>query len=684
MTKRDGAEHKLIVGDEILLYGIVGDGFYWGDYFTAKEVAEALAMFEDDVTVRINSGGGIAMEGRAIYSLFKDFDGTVTMIVDSIAASAASVIAMAGETVRMTQGSVLMIHDPRGYSSGTAKDHDRNAKSLDKLANEFAKTYAARTGIAVDEIRQMMIAETWLTAEEAIAQGFADEAIDEGEAEEATASLFNYAMYRNAPEHLMTLARAAAAHFELNPAPANNSKETAMGTPNPQAPATPAPTIELNTPPAAPANPTPPAVATMSADDVRHVIDQAGKAGLTLADTNKILGEAKSRDAAMNAIIDMIADKSANPPNPLNATVTLDARDKFVEGAAASLMLKAGVAEKAGKGAERNEFSGLSLMELARHSLTLQGVSGVTMMTKFDVVGKAFTMAGGMHSTSDFANILSNVARKSVLKGYDEAEETFDLWTSTGYVSDFKPTTRVDLGLFPSLAKVDEGAEYTFGKMGDRGVTVAIATYGRMIAFTRQAIINDDLSLLGSVPMKMGRAAKRTVGNLVYAVLNTNPNFADGAQLFHASHNNLAGSLAAPSEATLQTAYNAMGKQKDDDENAVALNIRPKYILHNNYRFLLKQLLESEGSIADNKSAKVINTVQGLVEPIEERRITENTWFLAADPNQYDTIEVTYLDGQSSPRVESEKGWTIDGTEMKVALDAGVNAIGYRGLYKGQ
>jgi hypothetical protein len=168
----------------------------------------------------------------------------------------------------------------------------------------------------------------------------------------------------------------------------------------------------------------------------------------------------------------------------------------------------------------------------------------------------------------------------------------------------------------------------------------------------------------------------------VYGVLNANPNFVDGVALFHANHGNLAASGGAPSEATWQAAVTAMGKQQDREKNATALNVRPKYFISSAYEFVAKQLLTSTATLTDAKNAGVANTVQGLVTPITDARVTGNAWYMAADPNMFDTIEVTYLDGVETPVVETKDGWSIDGTEMKVRLDAGVNPLDYVGLYK--
>ncbi|HEV7344158.1 MAG TPA: ClpP-like prohead protease/major capsid protein fusion protein [Devosia sp.] len=729
--------HRLIINGQLVLFGTIGDVFLFSeDYFTAREVIEALAQMSGDITVRLNSIGGLADEGTAAYHALRDYPGKVTVIVEGIAASAASLIAMAGDRIVMRKGARMMIHDPaQGTDNrGTAAEHLKTAEQLEKTAGEYADIYATRTGQSKDKAREIMVAETYLTADEAVALGFADE-IDDGAGQ--AVAMIDYALNDNAPSFLFRISRTVAAMTKpaAHAAPPHQ-KETSMTLeqliamlaarfgiaadevkmtlnqammagieqPGLVALVKDAATMVAAkdaikgkvtemlgavqptavTPPVQQPAGQPAAATTMTAVDVNDLYRRGASAGLDIATVNTIMTAAnQTRDGALAAIIDKVAEMNGGGRSPTaTAHVTEDARDKFREGASLALMAKVGH-----KDGQRNEFSGLSMAELAREALMVAGVTDAKRMDRMLMIGTAFTgggatMIGGMHSTSDFAFILQNVAAKSALKGYQEAEETFQLWTSKGEASDFKPIARVDLGLFPNLAKVEEGGEYKYAKIGDRGVTVVLATYGRMIAITRQAIINDDMSILGRLPIKMGRAAKRTVGNLVYGVLVNNPNFVDGVPVFHADHGNLASVAANPSAAAWEAAVNAMGSQTDDDEIATALNIRPKYFLSGAHEFLAQQLLTSTGSLEAQKSAAVANTVKGLVTPITDRRIPGNQWFMAADPNQFDTIEVTYLDGNEEPVVESKDGWNIDGTELKVRLDAGVNPLDYRGLFK--
>lgn len=414
---------------------------------------------------------------------------------------------------------------------------------------------------------------------------------------------------------------------------------------------------------------------------------KAGTSGLPLADLNKIVQDSATMEAATDALLAAVTAKHAGTlPGPGGIKVGAEATEKFVKGVTASIigrvsMFNIGKPDPAG---ERNEFSGASMRELARMSLELRGVRNIPHdpMTMLSMAFAPAIMSGSL-TTSDFANILANVANKSMLKGYEEAPETFDVWTSVGNLSDFKVTNRVDLGLFPSLAKVEEGAEYTYASVSDRAVTVMLATYGKLFSISRQAIINDDLNAFTKVPSRMGQAAKRTIADLVYAILTSNPTF-QGTALFHATRNNLAtGGGSALSVSSLDTGRASMAKQKDPD-GIKNLNILPAYWIGPVALLgTAKQLFASQTDPSQSNPG-VGNKVQGMATPVADARLdtaSATAWYLAGG-QQYDTIEVSYLNGQQAPTLETKDGWNVDGVEFKVRQDAGVNLLDYRALYK--
>lgn len=151
------------------IYGAIGDDW---DGITDKQVTGFLANMEDGpLTVRINSPGGYVSVGKTIYNRLKEYEPTV--IVDGLAASAASVIAMAGKEIVMATGATMMIHDAWGLTIGPASEHEKATKELDLESDAIAAIYAERTGLDAGEIRQMMLEETWFDEQGAIDAGFA-------------------------------------------------------------------------------------------------------------------------------------------------------------------------------------------------------------------------------------------------------------------------------------------------------------------------------------------------------------------------------------------------------------------------------------------------------------------------------------------------------------------------------
>lgn len=194
----------ILNGGELTLTGDVGD-LWFDDHFTHGDVVLALAQVNDDapLTVFLNSGGGVAYEGAAIHALLSRRAGVTDIVVDGVAASAASLIAMAGDTVTMSAGSVMMIHDPAMITVGNSDEHGKTIDMLDALATSYARVYAAKSGKTPDECRAIMKAERWYSPEEAVADGFADQTRDD---KAKPVAAFDYRAYAHAPQRLVALA----------------------------------------------------------------------------------------------------------------------------------------------------------------------------------------------------------------------------------------------------------------------------------------------------------------------------------------------------------------------------------------------------------------------------------------------------------------------------------------------
>lgn len=354
---------------------------------------------------------------------------------------------------------------------------------------------------------------------------------------------------------------------------------------------------------------------------------------------------------------------------------------KFARAAEFTLCRRAGVPEgktdeAPGDPAEYG-LGAMSLRELARECLIRADVKPHGFAGVMDMVGRAFT-----HSSSDFPKILANTARKALLLGYDETEEVFPLISRKMPLSDFKETSLAGLGAFSDLDKIPENGEYKHGSFGERNETIKLAKYGKMFGISREAIINDDLGAFTRIPRKMGQAAKRKVGDIVFAVLTSNPTMSDGVALFHANHNNLAGAAAAPTAASFGAGRTAIGTQKD---GTATLNISPALVvapraLEDTIRVLLSS--ETDPSKANSR---IPNPVRNMAEPVFDARLDNDSvtaWYLTANPGQFDTIGVGYLNGNEAPYMEEKEGFTVDGMTYKVRMEAAAAALEYRTMYK--
>jgi ATP-dependent protease ClpP protease subunit len=216
----------------IYIYDEIGDS-WWGESTNASDfVKELSALKVQNIELHLNSPGGDIFEGVAIYQALKAHDAQVHVIVDALAASAASFIAQAGDKITMTRAATMMIHDGSGLVWGNAADMRSTADLLDKLSNTIADIYSARAGETVDFWRNMMIQETWFNSQEAVDAGLADEVGSETDKQDEEAatnkwdlSVFNHAGRKNAPSPIEVRTRIANQFKEKAVKPGNTNTE---------------------------------------------------------------------------------------------------------------------------------------------------------------------------------------------------------------------------------------------------------------------------------------------------------------------------------------------------------------------------------------------------------------------------------------------------------------------------
>ena len=637
---------------EISIYDEIG---YWG--ITAKSFSKDLKALGNNlkqINLHIHSPGGDVFDGIAIYNLLKNHPANVTVYIDGLAASMASVIAMAGNEVIMPENAMMMIHKPWGVQGGDAEDMRKYADLLDKIENTLIPAYANKTGKTPEELAEMLSAETWLNGKECVEQGFADKL---AEPLVAMASIKSRKLedFENMPKAMKDMLFKPQGNAGSNPVP--------QATPTEQS-------AQVNK------------TQTVTVDNTAQVQAELNKRNSDIKAVFAPFGTAHN-DLLVECLGDLsvtaeqakdklLAKLGANTTPSAAPTAYVGNGNIVGDSVKQSLLARAGI-DKDQSNTKANAYSGMSLRELARASLADRGVS-IAGQNAMGIVGLAFT-----HSSSDFGQILIDVAHKSLLKGWESAVEDYEKFTTRGTLTDFRATKRVGLGGFSYLPEVGEGEEYSYGKIGDEGANVALATYGQLFSITRQAILNDDMHLLTKIPEKMGQAAKATIAKLVFALLTGNAIAQDGKKLFDASHKN-AFTGASLDITNIDKAIQMMNGFVDASGQHLA--IEPEFLLAPTSLYTrAKQLLGSTSVEGADMNSGIINPLQGVVDPIKSARLqvaNPKEWYLI----NKEAIEVSYLDGIDTPYIEQQQGFTVDGVATKVRIDAGVNVIDYRGIVK--
>lgn len=161
-------------GRVLRLEGPIDSESFWGDEITPQDFRDELYAEEGDITLWINSPGGNVFAAAEIYTMIRDYPHNVTVRIASIAASAASVIAMAGNTVEMSPTALLMVHDPSTIAMGNARDMEKAIATLNEVKESIINAYMAKTGLSHNRISKLMSDETWINAKKAVELGFAD------------------------------------------------------------------------------------------------------------------------------------------------------------------------------------------------------------------------------------------------------------------------------------------------------------------------------------------------------------------------------------------------------------------------------------------------------------------------------------------------------------------------------
>ena len=359
---------------------------------------------------------------------------------------------------------------------------------------------------------------------------------------------------------------------------------------------------------------------------------------------------------------------------------------------------------EAHKNKDAHDFKSMGLNRMAELVLRQKGIN-TDRMNPVDIAKVAMGNSDALrrhekliqrsayHTTGSFPNLLLDSINKTLLAAYEEAPYTWEVWARQApSVQDFKQINRTRFSEAPDPEQVPERAEYKEKAMSDSKESYRVEKYGEMFTISWETVVNDDLDAISRVPAMHGNACRRKVNKEVYAVLTANALMGDNNALFSASHasgSNLSGASAAPSVTTLNAAFAAMRTQKGLSADSI-VSVIPRYlIVPAALEATALELVSSTSYIVANGNSGVQNLYgQGgsrQLNVVCDPNLDGNSataWYLSADPSQIDTVEVSFLQGEESPVLESDWNFRRDVYEYKVRQTFGVKAIDWRGLYK--
>lgn len=370
-------------------------------------------------------------------------------------------------------------------------------------------------------------------------------------------------------------------------------------------------------------------------------------------------------DQVRAAILDQLAAQN----EPTGVRVTQDEGDRIRDAISDALLMRTGTSLDAQRAEAARNFAGMRLRAIADECMVRAGIANPQYMDDSEAFRRA------MSPDAAFASILDATVQKSISAAYAAAPTTFEAITRAGTLSDFKPAKVYRISEAGDLVEIKQGGEFKFDEMTDTGATAQLVTYGRSWGFTREAMINDDLGVLTSVPAAYVRACKRGINKAVYKRLTEityssgKGNLGTAAKLTVASIGEL--------RAKMRTQKNIRGKE--------VLNIEGRIIaVPAELEVAAMELVNSTANPAGANSgvANVFRNALSVVVDAELDTYSSTAYYLIADPMDLEGIRVSYLNGRQEPNLESRMSWDRLGMEWRIYMDYGVDVIDEKAFAK--
>lgn len=390
------------------------------------------------------------------------------------------------------------------------------------------------------------------------------------------------------------------------------------------------------------------------------------------------------------AVIEHMRQNGA--PISAGVHVTDSAEDKFRRAAVDSLLMKAGLQiENPAEGAR--QMLGMRMRDLAIECLQMDNTSEKNMNRRTADELYSILSRGFYNPEAAFPAILDQTIEKAYREGHKKVSVTFDKFTKKGSLPDFKTHDNYYVaGPVGEFLEVPENGELKHDVFSDDKLpTRKLRTYGRQFTLSRKAFIDDDISLVTSLPARYAAAARKTINKQVFQILVNNIAIYDGTPLFGANHKNLLKTGTGVTQEAMQTMIMALANQKDQFGEAIIIN-PAKIVVPSGMKFEMYTLFNSP-TINTTDNTQAVNPLyqyKDSLEVVEDPTINAlcggmgniMPWWLFGAEGDCDGIEVDYLNGQEIPTIRRMEAPGQLGFIWDIYLDWGISVMDYRGIVK--
>jgi ATP-dependent protease ClpP protease subunit len=691
---------------EIFIYADIG---MWG--ITANQFKldlDALGEIKE-LTIRINSYGGEVFDGNAIYNNLVAHPASKTVIVDGVAASMASVIAMAADPgkLKMPENAWLMIHDPSVGIFGTAEELRKNADLLDKLKAGVIKAYQRHaTKLTKEELWDLMSEESWISAADAVTYGLADEVLASADVKEPATNTGRISPLNKSGKIVLQAKptgqqKPATKGVVMNKCP-HCGKEHAEGAVFCMACGKPMNQTAAHEREVAEARAE---AATNERTRVTEITARCAKHNLPQAFVDGLVNKGFALDKAIPAILDEIEKKTPNTPITPDVRAGVDDAEKFRGHAVNVLGVALGSVKDTAIVADVRKNPGArDLHSLGRSCLAREGAltsDQINRLSATDLAGHMIRMAA--MGSSDLPAILADTMNKEFMGGFEDTPTTFQAVCAETENPNFMTKSMTKLSTFSDIEEIPEGMNFKEGKFSDKKETVQLSTFGKALTLTRNLLINNDTAAIASFPRAMSGAMRRLMNTKFYDFLIPGTSLVgpgltteDGVAFFNdASHGNIDSSSGVPAVTSLGAADKKLMEQpllKATPDSAVQyLNQTGSLLLTGTAnRMTVLQLLGSPIDPAATNGKQVFNPFAQGITPVFDAYLQAKltaagkayAWYWFAGPSRFKNFVVAYLSGNRTPTLRSEPSRVKEalGISYDIFFDFAFGYEDYRGV----